>query len=200
MESLKFSRNVTDINDVLNDCVNCSTRCQYISNIQQNSDWLVENCSGDIDSTLFQSLIKETRKNPALLEVLFQTIDYANESDISDDIFNMIVSLPIEYKDYLVVSLSHKSLSEQQLLFLCNYGLTFEPYYELAIKYYIDDFFAFDRLNRLLSKFKNGQYGYLYEDLLLELSSYKTSCRKKEKFLLNELIKAKNTGNNTWDG
>ena len=187
MESLNYSLKNTDVNIVLRDCVNYPHNNKYLVKIKQDPDWLVENCQGIIDATLFQMLITKAKSYHSILDVVIQTIDYATENDISDTIFNMIMTFPQKDKDNLIIPLSHKSLSEKQLIILCNYGITFEPFYELAIKYYISDIYDIKQFVEFIANFKKGKYGYLYEDMMRELSCYKTNCLSKEMYLLNEL-------------
>ena len=187
MESKISSPKNININSVLQDCIVKLNNSSYLPHIKQQDDWLLKNCTGNIKESLFQELITNAKKQYLLSEVVAQLIDYASEFDITDKIFNLLMSFSSKKRDMFIVPLSHKRLSEQQLLVLCNYGKTFEPYYELAIIYYTNDTFTDEKLKSFLQMFKASKYGYLYEDLLQELLCKSSNNQSKKIYLLDEL-------------
>ena len=185
MESQNFSRKLTNINIVCNDVIHNNN---WKSIFHKNPDWLLDNCFGEIDSNLLYDLVKLRYENKLDFCILYPFVEYATGDVISDNIFDMLLSFENKERESFLVSLSHKKLSEKQLLYLCDIGYTFECYYDLAILYYTDKKYSCDDLKVIIMRFKNGKFSYLYDDLLLELSSIEHDVVLEKKFLINHLL------------
>ena len=129
--------------------------------------------------------------------ILEQIIEIIAPENISDEIFDKLFNYPVKScKDKFLISLSHKRLSEKQLLALCHTECAFECFFELATLYYEDCKYSYEVFSEFIFMFKNCRYSELFDDLLEELlSSGNPSNKEKYIFLQNEQVKHNKTGN-----
>lgn len=188
MEFLNISRESIDLNilckslveshEYLNRCLKC---------VSKNPDWLEENAKGNIDVENLIKLIENSYTNKQYREILPKIIDVTDGSNVNDEIFLKLLNYPyLDVRNEFLISLSHKELTEKQLISLCQLGVTFECYFELAILYYTCENFTINQLKKFLEEFKCCKYSDMYPEMISELECcYKASNEDKFYFIKN---------------
>lgn len=163
--------------------------CKCCIMLKRNPDWVSRCFCGNIEEPVFLRLIDRSTKSKLMQDLFVSIVDAADAECITDRVFRTLTAFPkTSTREKIIISLSHKKLSEPQLLFLCNIGTEFECFFELAIIYYTEKFYSFDHMSAFFEKFKNGSFGYMYSELLTELlENYKASDEEKRMLVLAEL-------------
>ncbi len=159
----------------------------FLLMLEKNPDWLEENVSGRISSSTLLELLERSYDSQKHSEFLTYLIEPVNGNDINDLIFEKILSHPDnDIKEKLLISLSHKKLKENHLRCLCNEGIVFECYFELAILYYTKGIYAMDIFTSFMKNFLECKYSYMAEELITELLSYYVaSDREKYEYIVD---------------
>lgn len=197
MESSHFSQKHIDLNLLCLRIVKSKFFLYvYYMFAKHNPNWIEENCCGKVDSDLLSYVISMSEYDYKCLLILEQVIEFVNDSSITDEIFNKLFHFPLKTaREGFLISLSHKRLSEKQLLLLCYEECAFECYFELAILYYTDSKYSFEIFSKFILKFSISKYGELLEDMLRELiNSYIPSDEKKHVFC-KQMFKTETQGN-----
>ncbi len=190
MQSIYIFQKGIDINLILQEILFNPNNCAF-EKVINNPNWIIDNCSGNLEPNLLEQVLCLIRKNLDLVPFACQLIDFAEAEEISDSIFNIIMTFPNKQRSDLLIPLSHKTLSERQLIILCKNNENFEPFYELAILYYTDNKYVINDFKKVITKFKHGKFQDQYCSLLEELSMCKTDDNVKRELLLKELSNAK---------
>ena len=120
-------------------------------------------------------------------------METTSDSSITDIVFERLMEFPIsDERCTLLIILSHKKLSEKQLLSLCDAGCAFECFFELAALYYTNSKFSSCVFKDFLLKFLQGKFSEMFNDLIYELSNYCEASNMQKREILKEY--EKNTG------
>lgn len=153
--------------------------------IDKNPDYIEEKCVGTINEQLLIELISLGIKFPESKYLIIAIIDFVDEACITNSVFNKLCNFPCtDTKESFIISLSHKKLSESQLIYLCRIGITFECYFELACLYYTNKQYSIEKLSKFLHDFHEGSYGDMYAELINELyKCYNSSDKLKKEYI-----------------
>lgn len=158
-----------------------------------NPDWIQENCFGNVTPNNLIDLIDLSIKNQKAIPILEQILETTSDSSITDIVFESLMEFPIsDARCTLLIILSHKKLSEKQLLSLCDAGYAFECFFELAALYYTNSKFSFCVFENFLLKFSQCKFSEMFNDLIYELSNYYEASNMQKREILKEY--EKNTG------
>ena len=169
-----------------------------ILSLRNNADWIMENYDTSVpEDVLIKFIEKYSLKKRDI--VFREVIDHIDATSINNNVFYKLVNIANpEVREAVIVSLCHKQLQENQLVYLCDVGTQFECFFELAILYYTKEEHAISLLEDVLSQMRNGPFGYMYTDLLQELTNdFSASCYAKKKLVEEQLFTAKCQKNNT---
>lgn len=167
----------------------------FISNVllKCNPDWIQEKCFGNVTPNNLIDLIDLSIKNQKVTPILEQILETASDSSITDIVFEKLMEFPIpDARCTLLIILSHKKLSEKQLLSLCDVGYAFECFFELAALYYTNSKFSSCVFENFLLKFSQCKFSEMFNDLVYELSNYYEASNMQKREILKEY--EKNTG------
>lgn len=167
----------------------------FISNVllKCNPDWIQEKCFGNVTPNNLIDLIDLSIKNQKAIPILEQILETTSDSSITDTVFERLMEFPIsDARCTLLIILSHKKLSEKQLLSLCDAGYAFECFFELAALYYTNSKFSFCVFENFLLKFSQCKFSEMFNDLIYELSNYYEASNMQKREILKEY--EKNTG------
>lgn len=152
-----------------------------------NPDWIQENCFGNVTPNNLIHLIDLSIKNQKVIPILEQILETTSDSSITDIVFERLMEFPIsDERCTLLIILSHKKLSEKQLLSLCDAGCAFECFFELAALYYTNSKFSSCVFKDFLLKFLQGKFSEMFNDLIYELSNYYEASNMQKKEILKE--------------
>ena len=185
-----FSKRSIDVNELCKDVIKSNVYSFAVNALLKlYPDWAETKLVGEIDNDLLISLIDLSGNNQKYNRIVYSIIDTKLSENIPDDLFNYIVN----YHDYetrlkLIISLSHKSLSEKQLIYLCNTENAFECFFELAALYYTDSSFPDSTLLYFLNNFKSTKYSEMYKELLLELHNRCLASDKRKETIVVDLL------------
>lgn len=189
-----FSKRSIDVNELCKDVIK-SNVYSFAVNVflKLYPDWAETKLVGEIDNDLLINLIELSSNNQKYNRIVYSIIDTKLSEHIPDDLFDRIVNFhDYETRLKLIISLSHKSLSEKQLIYLCNTEIAFECFFELAALYYTDSSFPDSTLLYFLNNFKSTKYSEMYKELLLELHNrYLASDKRKETIVVDLLSEVK---------
>lgn len=169
----------------------------FISNVllKCNPDWIQEKCFGNVTPNNLIDLIDLSIKNQKAITILEQILETTSDSSITDTVSERLMEFPIsDERCTLLIILSHKKLSEKQLLSLCDAGYAFECFFELAALYYTNSKFSFCVFENFLLKFSQCKFSEMFNDLIYELSNYYEASNMQKREILKEYEK------NTRDG
>lgn len=167
----------------------------FISNVllKCNPDWIQEKCFGNVTPNTLINLIDLSIKNQKAIPILEQILETVSDSSITDTVFERLMEFPIsDARCTLLIILSHKKLSEKQLLSLCDVGCAFECFFELAALYYTNSKFSSRIFEDFLLKFLQCKFSEMFNDLIFELSNDFEASNMRKKEILKEY--EKNTG------
>ena len=100
-------------------------------------------------------------------------IDVVDGDCINDLTFEKILIYPqLCVREKMLISLAHKKLNENQLRSLCDVGIAFECYFELAILYYTEKRYKLETLKAFIQEFSKCKYSYMLDELIFELTNY----------------------------
>lgn len=160
--------------------------------IRRNPNWIAENYGQYLDETVFCEFIDASIERSDLRGVLEAVVDHVNASCVTDKVFKKLINFQCRsIKKRMIVSLAHKTLSEPQLIDLCNIGTEFECFFELARLYYMSTKHSLGILVKFLENFcSNSQFSYMYQDLICEMYMLKAGTSEKSEWLEAEYLKA----------
>lgn len=196
-----FSKKSIDVNKFSKNVIK-SNVYSFVVNVLLKiyPDWAETKLTGEIDNDLLRNFIDLSADNPRYNRIVYTIIDTKLSDNIPDDLFDRIVNFhDYETRLNLIISLSHKSLSEKQLIYLCNIGMTFECFFELATLYYTDMSFSDRTLLRFLKSFQLTKYSEMYKELLLELQNRYVASDALKETLVDDLLKEMVVRPNTED-
>lgn len=196
-----FSKKSIDVNKFSKNVIK-SNVYSFVVNVLLKiyPDWAETKLTGEIDNDLLRNFIDLSADNPRYNRIVYTIIDTKLGDNIPDDLFDRIVNFhDYETRLNLIISLSHKSLSEKQLIYLCNIGMTFECFFELASLYYTDMSFSDRTLLRFLKSFQLTKYSEMYKELLLELQNRYVASDALKETLVDDLLKEMVVRPNTED-
>ncbi len=156
---------------------------ECLRRIEGNFNWIGENFVGIVSAETLNKIIKRSICDVNYRNFLINIIDLIEGQTINDDIFKQLIEFPDrETREYFEVSMAHKKLSEQQLIFLCDSQNTFECFFELAILYYKDNAYDKEIFEKFIVNFNECKYSYMLGELLGELIEccVASSFEKKE--------------------
>ncbi len=196
-----FSKKSIDVNKFSKNVIK-SNVYSFVVNVLLKiyPDWAETKLTGEIDNDLLRNFIDLSADNPRYNRIVYTIIDTKLSDNIPDDLFDRIVNFhDYETRLNLIISLSHKSLSEKQLIYLCNIGMTFECFFELATLYYTDMSFSDRTLLRFLKSFQLTKYSEMYKELLLELQNRYVASDALKETLVDDMLKEMVVRPNTED-
>lgn len=158
--------------------------------IESDPCWTEKNLGSPISAETLTQLVLASYENRRLCPVLPELTDAVGAAAISDAVFDAMLRHPDEdTRQQLIISLSHKRLTEAQLRILCDEQAAFECFFELAIQYYTGKEHSLEKFAAFLGDFARGKYSYMLPELISELTSdCAASSEDKHEYLL-KLIK-----------
>ena len=155
MESSNTSRKTDDLNVICKRILNKeSVLNEYYQKKLDNPDWFEENTAGYVKNQHLDEMIERSYLDEKLCYILQKIVDVI-DNNLDEKIFDKLFKYPNKnIRDYFCMSLSHKMLNEMQLLRLCEPGITFECYFELAILYYRNELDPVSKLEFLFDLYK----------------------------------------------
>lgn len=174
MELFNISLKNENLDILINRILNGDIRVEkFLSFLRKNQNFFEENVAGEIEKSTLIKILEKGNKNREYGKLLVNLIDIIDEKVIDDVVFEKIIFFSNkEIRESLIVSLVHKKLTEQQMLYLCNYGRYFECYFELAILYYVSKDYSLEKLEAFIEEFSKCKFSYMLEELLNELLEY----------------------------
>ena len=174
MELFNISLKNENLDILINRILNGDIRVEkFLSFLRKNQNFFEENVAGEIEKSTLIKILEKGNKNRDYGKLLVNLIDIIDEKVIDDVVFEKIIFFSNkEIRESLIVSLVHKKLTEQQMLYLCNYGRYFECYFELAILYYVSKDYSLEKLEAIIEEFSKCKFSYMLEELLNELLEY----------------------------
>lgn len=189
MISQNTSPNPTNLNDLcLSVLRNEDEMMSAIEKLSYEPDWIVDNYFGIVDESVLTQIIALADISQSCENLVLAIFDAVDDSSITDNIIDKAFSIESEnLKEQVLIILSHKHLSENQLIRLCETKLTFECYYELAALYYSNKQFSIQNLKDFLESFKKSPYSEQYNDLIAELlHRYHASNESKKTYVFEQ--------------
>lgn len=155
-------------------------------NIESDPFWTEKNSGSPISAETLTELVRASYENRRLWSVLAELTDAVGAASVSDAAFDAMLRHPNEdTRQQLMISLSHKRLTEVQLRTLCDEQPAFECFFELAILYYAEKEHSLEKFAAFLGEFVSSKYSYLLPELISELTADHTaSSDDKHEYLL----------------
>lgn len=187
MVSLNFSPKGHDLESYLR-CILDKTLApeSFLNILESKQNWIENNSNSLVSDKILNEFVCASYKKHELGVVLAEVMDAVGVASISDLVFDAIMRHPDEnIRQLLLISLSHKSLRENQLRSLCDEQICFECFFELAILYYTRAEYPIDKFSTFVDEFAKSKYSYLLVELISELMDcYTASSDKKRNYLL----------------
>lgn len=187
MVSLNFSPKGHDLESYLS-CILDKTLApeSFLNILESEPNWIENNSNSLVSDKILNEFVCASYKKHELGVVLTEVMDAVGVASISDLVFDAIMRHPDEnIRQLLLISLSHKSLRENQLRSLCDEQICFECFFELAILYYTRAEYPIDKFSTFVDEFAKSKYSYLLVELISELMDcYTASSDKKRNYLL----------------
>lgn len=155
-------------------------------NIESDPFWTEKNSGSPISAETLTELVRASYENRRLWSVLAELTDAVGAASVSDAAFDAMLRHPNEdTRQQLMISLSHKRLTEVQLRTLCDEQPAFECFFELAILYYAEKEHSLEKFAAFVDEFARSKYSYLLPELISELTAdYTASSDDKHEYLL----------------
>lgn len=155
-------------------------------NIESDPCWTEKNSVSPISAETLTELVRASYSERRLWSVLAELTDAVGAASVSDAAFDAMLRHPNEdTRQQLMISLSHKRLTEAQLRILCDEQAAFECFFELAIRYYAENEHSLEKFAAFVDEFARSKYSYLLPELISELTADHTaSSDDKHEYLL----------------
>ncbi len=184
----------TDLNDFcLRVLRNENELMSSIKRLSYEPDWIIDNYFGTVDENVLIHIISLADTGRFCESIVLAIFDAVTDSSITDNIIDKVFSIESEIlKEQILIILSHKHLSENQLIKLCETKLTFECYYELASLYYSKKEFSVQILKDFLESFKKSLFSEQYNELIEELLYRYHASNESKKTYVSQQHKTNN--------
>lgn len=161
---------------ILDNSLNLDT---FLQVLDEDPNWVEDNINGEITDSTLLGIIEAGYCNRKCGIFLTYIIEIVEGNDIDDLIFEKILCYPYDdIRESLLISLAHKTLKENQLRRLCDEGISFECFYELAILYYTESKYTLEILESFIEKVFKSKYSYIVEEMVTELVDYYVASSK----------------------
>ena len=194
MESLNYSLKGKDIEYIISEIINNSLNIDnFLQILDNDSNWIEDNIRGEISHSTLAKIVEASYNNKKYSTLLSYIIEIINGDVIDDFVFEKIINHPNKHiKNRVLISLAHKKLKENQLRYLCNTGIAFECYFELAILYYTENKYSLKSLKDFIREFSKSKYSYMREELIFELANYYMASNSEKCEHIKDLMQKSN--------
>ena len=160
--------------------------CFFIK-YKNKTDIIEEHFEGIISERIFLKYISYSVDKLFLRTFLSSFVDAMESSFITDEIFTALFNYPKEQnREQIIISLSHKALSKQQLKKLCETNQCFECYFEYVISVYLSEITTKEDVREAIAMFLASPFAKLKSDLQNELKTIE--CTNPAKKALLDLL------------
>ena len=174
MELLNFFLKTRELENIGRMVLDSVENLEYILLIlDKDPDWLENNSNREISCLTLLRIIERGYHSQKYESFLTYIIDVVDGDCINDLTFEKILIYPqLCVREKMLISLAHKKLNENQLRSLCDVGIAFECYFELAILYYTEKRYKLETLKAFIQEFSKCKYSYMLDELIFELTNY----------------------------